>query len=81
MSISKQEIQRCFEKGIEQHNAAVMLIVTDTFHNEDYPIYCQSIREAKLRRDSLNNMQRYMESYDLRAPMEPQLNAARANCL
>lgn len=79
MSTRRDEIEEWFRGGSERH-ARYLLVVADTFSHEDYPTYAKDDDECrrKMADCTTENMQRVVEIYDLRAPMEPQLNMHRA---
>jgi hypothetical protein len=55
------------------------IVVCDTFDHEDYPVYVskkQNVREIMKKYDGIN-MQRVMEVYNLRKPLEKQLEIRR----
>lgn len=77
MSYFKSDIQDAFVRGIEK-GARYMIIWCDSFDHEDYPSYYIDLESAIYAKEHPGNMQRYMESYDLSADMEIQLNKTRA---
>lgn len=79
MAATKKEIAAWFTQGANMKEA-FMLIVCDGFEMDDYPVYASTERELKQKAEDLNgrNMQRVMESYDLRMDMEIQLAELRA---
>ena len=58
-----------------------MVVICDTFDHEDFPVYFDDHAEALKRKTNLGSMERYMESYDLKAPMEPQMKNMRNHVL
>jgi hypothetical protein len=78
MAASRQVIQWWFEQGVRQQ-ATHLIVVTDSVDFEDAPVYVGASedvrkREAEYRQQGLA----IMEVYNLRMPMEPQLNERRA---
>lgn len=57
-----------------------VIIATDTFDWEDYPVYVAKDMDVKaeVSRYSTNPMSKVMEVYDLRLPLEEQLKERRA---
>lgn len=76
---SKAEIKEWAESGVA-NNKTHMIIVCDTYDWEDYPVYVDAGQDAHNVYNTYNgpNMQRVMEVYDLRKPMQPQLDISRA---
>jgi hypothetical protein len=75
MRTSLEDIRRWFKTGVEE-KATHMIIVCDTFHWEDYPVYVSDKEDVKEQMKEYNpeiNMQKIMEVYDLRKSMEEQL--------
>lgn len=63
----------------KKKKATHCIIVCDTFDYEDYPVYVsknQNVREIEKKYDG-QNMQRVMEVYDLKKPLEKQLVTSR----
>jgi hypothetical protein len=80
MATSRQDIERWFDRGV-QSKATYMIVFFDTFDHEDYRSYFKDRESAVKAKESVDSMTRYMESYDLMAPKDPQLDAPRAHCL
>lgn len=64
----------------QRQNAKYMLVCTDTFDYEDYPVYCKDLKEAKDDYNRLKDypMTRVMECYNLSMDIHSQLNEERA---
>lgn len=68
MSTTKTDIARWIMEGLRQ-NATHMIVATDTFDWDDYPVYCKTPEECLEKYEYYsqnNNMQRVTEVYDLR---------------
>jgi hypothetical protein len=79
MSTTKTELKQWFQRGLQQ-GATHMIVVCDTYDWEDYPVYIephQNCREEAKQYDGAN-MQKIMEVYSMKLPMDQQLNEARA---
>jgi len=79
MATTKSDIRRWFDnmKGVGYD---YMLVYCDTFDHEDYPVgRCRDGYWAKRAELDQASMQRFMESYDLSAPIEPQLDVSRVD--
>ncbi len=79
MAATKADIREWFIRG-KKEGATHMLVMCDTFDHDDYPVYIEagkSAREEATKRNG-ESMQRLMECYDLRLPMDEQLNETRA---
>ena len=75
MDITTQnEIRIWFERGLQQ-KASYMIVATDTFDWSDYPVYVNSKEELK---KEIYKHEKVMETYDLNADMQTQLNMKRA---
>lgn len=78
MAVSKATIRQWLLEA-QKENATHCIIVCDSFDYEDYPVpvlKSQSVSE-RLKEFTFENMQRVMEVYDLRKPLEPQLAQGR----
>jgi len=77
VSTTRSILRQWFERG-QQQGAHYMIVVCDTFDHEDYPVFVSAADywEQYDAHDG-KNMQRIMESYDLRADVESQLSARR----
>jgi len=74
-----KELSDWFDYGVAEH-ATHMIIVCDTFDNEDYPVYVkpnEDVRE-RLKDYDNTNMQRVMEVYSLSRDKSAQLKEERA---
>ena len=79
MATTKKEIKKWFEDG-KKMNATHLIVFTDTFDWEDYPVYVmpnEDVRRIISERGG-NNMQKVTEVYDLTKEMVSQLNEYRA---
>lgn len=76
---SVSAISEWFDSGVSR-GYKYMVVFCDTFDYDDYPSYYHDYDSAFASATSPGGMQKYMESYDLSAPKEPQLKALRANC-
>jgi hypothetical protein len=79
MGTSKADIKEWFEQALKE-GGTHMIVVCDTYDGDDYPVIVlpkESVTE-KMKEFDGKNMQRIMEVYDLRLPMEPQLDERRA---
>jgi hypothetical protein len=83
MGTTQKEISEWFDRGLAQ-GATRMIVVCDTFGNEDYPSYVmpdqdvRNVAENQYGFPNMKNMQRVMEVYDLRKDKATQLNEHRA---
>lgn len=79
MSTEKADLQHWFDRGVAM-NALFMIVCTDTFSHEDYPVYAKTAEEAWKQFDAHDgkNMQRIMEVYDLLRDREVQMQEFRA---
>jgi hypothetical protein len=79
MGTTRDDIRDWYREGLHQH-ATHLLVVTDTYDWEDYPVY--AVDDADCTRLVAEyqgwSMQRVTEVYDLRQPLDPQLNAHRS---
>lgn len=75
---TRDDIRRMLSHAAERHTH--MIVVCDTFDFEDYPVFVEPEEDIKERIHFINgrSMQRVMEVYDLRKPLEPQIEAVRA---
>ena len=79
MATTREDIEQWFKEGVRQ-GATHMVVVCDTFDWEDFPVY---VEPGKNPRDVFaehheKNMEKVMEVYSLKMPMEDQLNEHRA---
>ena len=75
---SKTDIRRWLREG-RRHGATHVIVVCDKFSYEDYPVYIHpgtSVHD-KIRQYN-QNMQRVMEVYSLRLPLDAQVDEPRA---
>jgi hypothetical protein len=72
MSTSIAELSLWFDRGIAE-GATHMVVVCDTFDHEDYPVYCNSEKEAREKYANPGNMQRVMEVYHLSSDKASQM--------
>lgn len=75
MDITTQsEIRTWFKQGLRE-KASYMLVATDTFDWSDYPVYVNTKEELK---EAIQKQEKVMETYDLHADMNEQLNKKRS---
>jgi hypothetical protein len=72
MATTKTEIREWLERGKTQ-KATHLVVRVDTFDYEDYPVFCFSKEEARMKASDTSNMQRTMEVYDLNKDWDAQL--------
>jgi hypothetical protein len=79
MSTSKEEIRAWLKEGQEE-GATHVVVVCDTFSNEDYPVKVKAPEEVQKVVEKYHgpSMQRVMEVYALHLDLEAQLNEFRA---
>lgn len=76
--ITQEDIKRWFLEGKKQ-KATHLIVVCDTFDYEDYPVYVKKGEDVrKVENEHNGNMQRVMEVYNLRMPMQKQLDEYRS---
>lgn len=80
MPTTQKEISEWFDEGVAR-GKRYMLVMCDTFDWTDCPVFFDDLTEARKRRDQPEPMEKYMESYDLSQPKDPQLKTHRAHCL
>ena len=73
---TQDDIRGWFERGVND-KAMFMFVICDMFDWDDYPAYYYSVENALVRKNKYVEMEKIMEIYDLREPMEPQLNKPR----
>jgi hypothetical protein len=73
-------IKEWFERGVRD-GKKYMLVLCDTFSWDDYPEYFDTVESARQRKNAPGEMQKYMESYDLAAPMRDQLIKQRSHAV
>lgn len=75
MATSKEDIRGWIARGQEQ-KATHLIVVCDTFDNEDYPVFVTKQQNISEVYDAYNgkNMQRVMEVYNLSKDTEAQIN-------
>ena len=76
--VTKAEIERWFEEGLEQ-GASYMIVVVDTFNWEDYPAFVKPTENIhdRIQYYLRSPMQKIMEVYDLTQDKQMQLNESR----
>jgi hypothetical protein len=79
MATSVEEIKEWIDRGIRQ-GATHMIVVCDTFDHEDYPVFIKPTENVVTKHAEFDgkNMQRVMEVYNLKKPIDPQLKEHRA---
>ncbi len=80
MAATRSDISGWFDRGVAE-GYKIMIVWCDTFDYEDYPVYYESRETAISAKKTPDSMQRLMESYDLTADKETQLNATRTHCI
>jgi hypothetical protein len=75
---SKEELSSWFDNGVSQ-GATHLIVVSDTFSHEDYPVFCEGAAHTldRYKHYDGRNMQRVMEVYDLGADKAEQFKLAR----
>jgi predicted transcriptional regulator len=79
MAATKERIQRWFKEG-QSKDAHHMLVITDTYEYEDYPMYVMKNEDTrkKIKEIRENETQVVQEIYDLSLDMNVQLEEKRA---
>jgi hypothetical protein len=79
MAAKKETISNWFSNGV-RGKQDYMIVVCDTFDQEDYPVYCKK-KEFwdKYKSHDGKGMQKIMEVYDLHKDKEEQLNETLVN--
>jgi hypothetical protein len=74
VKVTQKNIRRWLEKA-DQENATHVVVMSDDFSSDYYPINCFSESEARktVSMKDGHNMQRLIEVYNLRASWEAQL--------
>jgi hypothetical protein len=72
----KSTIESWFDRGVKE-GASHMIVVCDTFDYEDYPVFVDTVEEARKRFNNPGEMQRVMEVYNLKMDKKAQLNQNR----
>lgn len=72
MAANRDDIKQWFIEGVQQKYTH-MIVMCDTYDWDDYPSYCRSVEEARLKVANAGEMQRVMEVYNLSMDMEKQL--------
>ena len=74
---TKEDIKKWFSRANKEHTH--MLVVYDSFDHSDYPVYIKDADDAREIANEYNNksMQRVMEVYNLRMPIDKQLDEKR----
>jgi hypothetical protein len=77
--VTREMISNWFERGV-QRGATHMLVVSDSFSYEYYPVYVEKGQDAHVIEAEINSesMQGVIEVYNLRLPKDPQLDESRA---
>lgn len=79
MGTTREEIGRWFDEGVAK-GATHMIVATDTFDWDDYPVYVMPGSEAAKRAEQVRTqpMTKVMEIYDLAMDRQAQLSKRRA---
>jgi hypothetical protein len=74
MATTKEEIRGWLNDGLKQ-GCTHVIIVCDTFDWDDYPVYISPLEDVRNKVAEYNgkNMQKIMEIYNLKLPIENQL--------
>lgn len=77
MMLSKSTIGEWFNSGFSQ-SATHMIVVCDTFDYTYYPVYVTIEEDVRKKESNYQdkNMQKVMEVYNLKLPLEQQLNSS-----
>jgi hypothetical protein len=77
--VTREMISEWFERGV-QRGATHMLVVSDSFSYEYYPVYVEKGQDPHAIEGEINSesMQGVIEVYNLSLPKDPQLDEARA---
>jgi hypothetical protein len=77
--VTKEVISEWFDTGVQQ-GATHMLVISDSFSYEYYPMYVQKGEDPrKIEQEYIERpMTGVMEVYDLSLPKDPQLDEERA---
>jgi hypothetical protein len=80
MSTTRDDIQRWLDEG-KAMGATHVIVATDTFDYEDYPVFVKPGQNAQELADKINgeSMQKVMECYSLTLDTEAQLKEGRAH--
>lgn len=73
---TKAQIASWFDRGVAE-GASHMLVLCDTFDYDDYPVYVNTVEEARERYNKPGDMQRVMEVYNLSMDKDAQLDKGR----
>jgi hypothetical protein len=79
MSTKKEDLRKWFDEGVEK-GAIFMIVCTDTYDHNDYPVYAKTAWEAwvQFQAHDGRDMQKVMEVYDLLMDREIQMIEFRA---
>lgn len=77
MGTTREDISGWFDRGVSE-GARYMLVVCDSFHYEDYPVFAKTDDECLEAYRAPGEMQRVMEVYDLRSDKAEQMAERRA---
>lgn len=80
MPATKDDISRWFDEA-KLDGAVFLLVATDTFDWEDYPVHVKKVEDFWKTYDLYNkdtNMQRVTEVYDMNLPKDEQMAERRA---
>lgn len=78
MSTTLDDIRRWLDNRTSCNQ--YMLVICDMFDHEDFPVYCATGRQAWeriLKAQRGENMEKFMECYDLSKPIEEQIKFGR----
>lgn len=80
MYTTTEDIEEWFKRGLKE-NKKFMIVWCDTFNYEYYPEFYSTKEGAIKAKNKPENMQRYIESYDLIQDMDIQINKFRNDVL
>jgi hypothetical protein len=76
MAASRADIESWFNSGVAEGHTH-MVVVCDTFDHEDFPAYFDSAEDAREKVAKPSSMERIMEVYYLKDPLDEQINQHR----
>ena len=80
MATTREEIRQWLEDG-KTKGSTHLIVVCDTFDHEDYPVYVSPSEDVSKKIAGYSNpkeMQKVMEVYSYKLPLESQLSEHRA---
>jgi len=75
VATTKNDLRRWFKQGVK-NGATHMIVVCDTFDHDDYPVYVSPQEDVHVieKEKSGASMQKVMEVYNLKLPMDKQID-------